>query len=330
MKFKIDKFVLSIILVVLLAYIFPQLGSTSSSIPLDSIASLGVSLIFFFYGLKLSPEKIKSGLKNWKLHLLVQVCTFVVFPVIILCFYPLIHSEYDKNIWLAFLFLASLPSTVSSSVVMVSIAKGNIPAAIFNASISGLIGIIVTPLWLGLFLNTTTNSYNLGDIYTKLIIEVVVPVILGLFLHRFWGNLAQKHNNYLTLFDKSIILLIIYKSFAHSFEENVFSEIDAFAIMTIAIAVTVLFYLVYFLTGFISNKLRFSAEDKITAQFCGTKKSLVHGTVFAKILFPNPSVMGIVLLPIMLFHALQIFIISFIATHAANRKEENPIYLNLK
>lgn len=330
MKFKIDKFVLSIILVVLLAYIFPQLGSTSSSIPLDSIASLGVSLIFFFYGLKLSPEKIKSGLKNWKLHLLVQVCTFVVFPVIILCFYPLIHSEYDKNIWLAFLFLASLPSTVSSSVVMVSIAKGNIPAAIFNASISGLIGIIVTPLWLGLFLNTTTNSYNLGDIYTKLIIEVVVPVILGLFLHRFWGNLAQKHNNYLTLFDKSIILLIIYKSFAHSFEENVFSEIDAFAIMTIAIAVTVLFYLVYFLTGFISNKLGFSAEDKITAQFCGTKKSLVHGTVFAKILFPNPSVMGIVLLPIMLFHALQIFIISFIATHAANRKEENPIYLDLK
>lgn len=330
MKFKIDKFVLSIILVVLLAYIFPQLGSTSSSIPLDSIASLGVSLIFFFYGLKLSPEKIKSGLKNWKLHLLVQVCTFVVFPVIILCFYPLIHSEYDKNIWLAFLFLASLPSTVSSSVVMVSIAKGNIPAAIFNASISGLIGIIVTPLWLGLFLNTTTNSYNLGDIYTKLIIEVVVPVILGLFSHRFWGNLAQKHNNYLTLFDKSIILLIIYKSFAHSFEENVFSEIDAFAIMTIAIAVTVLFYLVYFLTGFISNKLGFSAEDKITAQFCGTKKSLVHGTVFAKILFPNPSVMGIVLLPIMLFHALQIFIISFIATHAANRKEENPIYLDLK
>lgn len=330
MKFKIDKFVLSIILVVLLAYIFPQLGSTSSSIPLDSIASLGVSLIFFFYGLKLSPEKIKSGLKNWKLHLLVQVCTFVVFPVIILCFYPLIHSEYDKNIWLAFLFLASLPSTVSSSVVMVSIAKGNIPAAIFNASISGLIGIIVIPLWLGLFLNTTTNSYNLGDIYTKLIIEVVVPVILGLFLHRFWGNLAQKHNNYLTLFDKSIILLIIYKSFAHSFEENVFSEIDAFAIMTIAIAVTVLFYLVYSLTGFISNKLGFSAEDKITAQFCGTKKSLVHGTVFAKILFPNPSVMGIVLLPIMLFHALQIFIISFIATHAANRKEENPIYLDLK
>lgn len=325
MKYKIDKFVLSIIVVVLLAYLFPQFGSKSSPIPLDRIGSIGVSLIFFFYGLKLSPEKIKSGLKNWKLHLVVQACTFLLFPIIILCFYPFLDSENDKNIWLAFLFLASLPSTVSSSVVMVSMAKGNIPAAIFNASISGLIGIIVTPLWLGLFLNNTAANYDLGDIYMKLIIEVVAPVILGLLLHRYWGSIAQKYNSYLTVFDKSIILLIIYKSFASSFEENVFSEIAAFDFIFIAIGVLSLFYLVYFITGFLSNKLAFSTEDKITAQFCGTKKSLVHGTVFAKILFPNPSVMGIILLPIMLFHAFQIFIISFMATHIGNREEERQL-----
>lgn len=325
MKYKIDKFVLSIIVVVLLAYIFPQFGSKSSPIPLDRIGSIGVSLIFFFYGLKLSPEKIKSGLKNWKLHLVVQACTFLLFPIIILCFYPFLDSENDKNIWLAFLFLASLPSTVSSSVVMVSMAKGNIPAAIFNASISGLIGIIVTPLWLGLFLNNTAANYDLGDIYMKLITEVVAPVVLGLLLHRYWGSIAQKYNSYLTVFDKSIILLIIYKSFASSFEENVFSEIAAFDFIFIAIGVLSLFYLVYFITGFLSNKLAFSTEDKITAQFCGTKKSLVHGTVFAKILFPNPSVMGIILLPIMLFHAFQIFIISFMATHIGNREEERQL-----
>lgn len=323
MKFKIDKFILSIITAVLAAYFFPQFGGRSSPLPLDKMASIGVSLIFFFYGLKLSPQKIKTGLKNWRLHLLVQACTFLVFPIIILCFYPLIHSEYDKNIWLAFLFLAALPSTVSSSVVMVSMAKGNIPAAIFNASISGLIGIIVTPLWLGLFLNNTGTSYDLGEIYSKLIVEVVVPVIVGLLLHRYWVNLAQKYNSYLTLFDKSIILLIIYKSFASSFEDNVFSGIDTFDFTVIAVAVFGLFYVVYFLSGYISNQLGFSIEDKITAQFCGTKKSLVHGTVFAKILFPNPSTMGIILLPIMLFHAFQIFIISFIATKASNRKEEN-------
>ncbi|WP_413997781.1 bile acid:sodium symporter family protein [Flavobacterium sp. W1B] len=321
MKFKIDKFVLSIIVVVLLAYLFPQFGGNSSPLPLDTIGSIGISLIFFFYGLKLSPEKTKAGLKNWKLHLLVQGCTFLLFPIIVLCFYPLMQTEYNKSVWFAFLFLASLPSTVSSSVVMVSIAKGNVPAAIFNASISGLIGIIITPLWLGLFLNETAANYNLGDVYAKLLLEVLAPVALGLFLHRYWGKIAQQYNHYLSLFDKSIILLIIYKSFANSFEENAFSSINTLDFIIISVAVFSLFYSVYLLTGFLSNKLGFNTEDKITAQFCGTKKSLVHGTVFAKILFPNTSTMGMILLPIMLFHSLQIFIVSFIATRLANRKE---------
>ena len=138
-NFKLDKFVLFIILTVLVAYIFPDFGKEDSKIPLDLISSIGISLIFFFYGLKLSSQKIKEGLGNWKLHLLVQTTTFLVFPLLIISAKPLIQTENSEMIWLAFLFLAALPSTVSSSVVMVSMAKGNVPAAIFNASISGLI-----------------------------------------------------------------------------------------------------------------------------------------------------------------------------------------------
>ncbi|UFH34206.1 bile acid:sodium symporter family protein [Flavobacterium acetivorans] len=323
MKIKIDPFVLSILIVVLLAYLFPKFGGESGPLPLGAIGSIGISLIFFFYGLKLSPEKMKAGLKNWKLHLLVQTCTFLVFPLIVLCFYPLISTEDDRKIWLAFLFLASLPSTVSSSVVMVSIARGNIPSAIFNASISGLLGIIITPLWLGLFLNAAATNYDLGDIYAKLLLEVLAPVILGLLLHRYWGKMAQEYNRYLTLFDKTIILLIIYKSFCTSFEEKVFNSINGGDLLVISTAILALFYLVYFLTGFLSQLLGFSTEDKITAQFCGTKKSLVHGTVFAKILFQASASMGIILLPLMLFHSFQIFAISFIATRLARRKEDS-------
>ena len=84
MKPKIDGFVLAIIAVVIFAYIFPYWGSKNSPIPLSLIGSIGVSLIFFFYGLKLSPDKIKSGLKNWKLHLLVQASSFILFPIIII------------------------------------------------------------------------------------------------------------------------------------------------------------------------------------------------------------------------------------------------------
>nr|WP_294903080.1 bile acid:sodium symporter family protein [uncultured Lacibacter sp.] len=323
MKFKIDSFVLAIIAIIAVAYFFPQWGSSNSTVPLDLIGSIGISLIFFFYGLKLHPEKIKNGLKNWKLHVLVQLSTFLLFPVIVLLVRPFVSDAHANSTWLAFLFLAALPSTVSSSVVMVSIAKGNLPAAIFNASISGLIGIIITPLWMGLFLQQTATDFNLSSIYIKLVTEILVPVLLGIALQRYLGKYVQRYNKQLTLFDKSVILLIIYKSFAESFEENVFSSVQLTDLLLIALAVVALFYLVFFITGYIAKLLQFNLEDRITAQFCGTKKSLVHGTVFSKILFPASMPTGIILLPLMLFHAMQIFIISIIASKLGNRTQQH-------
>jgi Predicted Na+-dependent transporter len=322
MKIKLDRFVLAIIVVVVLAYFFPGLGSRESQVPLDRISSLGISLIFFFYGLKLSPDKIRAGLRNWKLHLLVQSSVFLLFPLIVLPFYPLLASGENSAIWLAFLFMAALPSTVSSSVVMVSLAKGNVPAAIFNASISGLIGIMITPLWMGFFLEQQAGDFELTDVYIKLLTEILLPVILGLLLNRFLGKYAVRYGSYLTLFDKSVILLIIYKSFVHSFEDNVFSSVGIQDFALIYVGVLGMFFLVYFFIGFIADKLKFNREDKITAQFCGTKKSLVHGTVFSKILFPATMPMGIILLPLMLFHASQIFIISVLATRLGHHTDK--------
>lgn len=308
---KIDTFVLAIIATVAFAYFVPQL---EHQLPLDLIGSIGVSLIFFFYGLKLSPEKIKSGLKNWKLHVLVQSSTFLLFPLVVLLFYPVAQTEEAQQLWLSFLFLAALPSTVSSSVVMVSMAKGNIPAAIFNASISGLIGIVVTPLWMGLFLQNEATDFSLGSIYLKLITEILIPICLGFLLQRFWGKYTQQYSRQLVFFDRFVILLIIYKSFAESFEEGIFQAVSVTDLLLILIAILILFFLVYNLIGWISGRMGFNYEDRITAQFCGTKKSVVHGAVFAKILFPASFPIGIVLLPLMLFHAIQIFIISIIAS----------------
>lgn len=315
---KIDKFVLAIIIVVITAYIYPHLGAGESVKVLNTLSSIGISLIFFFYGLKLSPEQIKLGLKNWKLHVLIQATTFIIFPLIVLAVHPFISSD-NKSLWLAFMFLAALPSTVSSSVVMVSIAKGNIPAAIFNASISGLIGVVLTPLWIGFFMTSTNTDYSLIDVYQKLLLEILAPVILGLLLRRFLGAFALKHNKKITLFDKSVILLIIYKSFSKSFLDRIFDNLSIINLIGVFLLAVVLFWLVYFLIGFISKKLNFTIEDRITAQFCGTKKSLVHGTVFSKILFQNASFLGIILLPIMMFHAFQILAISVIASKHSKR-----------
>ncbi|WP_446051349.1 bile acid:sodium symporter family protein, partial [Zobellia laminariae] len=287
MRLKVDGFVLSVIAVIGIAYVFPQWGTPESKIPIDTISAIGISLIFFFYGLKLSPTKLKAGIKNWKLHLLVQGSTFLIFPLLVLIFRPFIQNEAQETIWLAFFFLAALPSTVSSSVVMVSMAKGNIPAAIFNASISGIIGVVLTPLWMGLFVQSAQTDFDFTDIYIKLFVQIILPVVVGILLQRFLGEFAQKYNKRLTLFDKSVILLIIYKSFAESFEGDIFSTVSVLDLLMLFVAVLILFGIVFSLTGFLAKKMRFNTADQITAQFCGTKKSLVHGTVFSKIIFGN-------------------------------------------
>jgi sodium/bile acid cotransporter 7 len=272
--------------------------------------------------LKLSFEQIKSGLKNWKLHLVVQLATFIIFPLIVLLSRPLIGEFISENTWIGFFFLATLPSTVSSSVVMVSVAKGNVPAAIFNASISGLIGVAITPLWMSLFLDFTTENV-LMDVYGGLILEIILPVIVGLLLQNYWGSWASRHSKKLSSFDKSVILLIVYSSFAHSIENGIFSTLSNRYLFQLFVAVILLFGLIYVLLYFLCKYiLKFNEADQITALFCGSKKSLTHGSVFGKFIFMNNPYAGLYFLPLMIYHAFQIFIITFIAQRYHKKRVE--------
>lgn len=322
MKLKFDGFILALLCFIVLAYFFPQLYLWREGHVLSWITSVGVSLIFFFYGLKLSFQQLKAGLRNWKLHLLVQSATFVLFPLLVLPFYPLVQDQIQHDFWLSFFFLAALPSTVSSSVVMVSIARGNIPAAIFNASISGLLGVVITPLWMQFFLDFGEVDV-FADVYWGLIKEIILPVILGLLLQPYFGKWASKYNRQLGLFDKTIILLIVYASFAESFVSGVFESIGKLYLLWIFVGVLLLFVfiygLIYVLTKYV---LKFNKEDHITALFCGSKKSLTHGSVFGKFLFANSASAGLYFLPLMIFHAFQILVVTVIAQRYHNQKKE--------
>lgn len=221
--------------------------------------------------------------------------------------------------------MAALPSTVSSSVVMVSMAKGNLPAAIFNASISGILGILFTPLWILPFINQTDVVFDFSHIYIQLFTEIVLPLALGLGLRRLFGSWAARHKKQLDLFDKFIILLIIYKSFVHSFEDKIFSSIRLQDMLLMVGLVILLFFIVYSLTGWIGKILKFNHADRITNQFCSTKKSLVHGTVFSQAMFGGTGIIGILILPLMIYHALQILVISVIATKKGKEVLEDEI-----
>ncbi len=308
-----DGFISGILLMILMAYLVPGIGGKGSIVELKVLIRYGISLLFFFYGLRLSPEKLKSDLSNWRLHLLIQSITFFVFPLIVLMFYPLLKGTENEILWLSVFFLASLPSTVSSSVVMVSIAEGNISSAIFNASISGVIGILITPAWMGIFLERQNEAFAFGDVLQDLVVQILVPVCIGLLLHRFLGNWANRNKRYIGLFDKSVILAIVYNSFSNSFLNGIFSSIQLHELLILAASVIGLFFLVFEGTKTLTRLMHFNREDSITVLFCASKKSLVHGSVMASVLFAGTSAGSLFLVPVMIYHAFQLFYISIVA-----------------
>ncbi|TAE30661.1 MAG: bile acid:sodium symporter [Cytophagales bacterium] len=317
-RFGLDWFIFALLGMIALARVWPEPGLIEGPLSLSALTNYGVSLIFFFYGLKLNLDKLKAGLSNYRLHLLIHGVTFVVFPALVLGARTLLVTPETELLWVGVFFLAALPSTVSSSVVMVSIAGGNLPAAIFNASISSLIGVFLTPLWMSLILQNSPDSFDLGGVVLKLAVQVVVPVVLGVLLNKRFGAWADRYKTPLRLFDQITILLIVYTSFCESFALNLFRSYSAVDLLVLSAGMLLLFFGVYGLILLICRGLRFSRPDEITALFCGSKKSLVQGSVMAKVLFAG-SAAGVALLPIMIYHALQLIVASVLAQRMARR-----------
>lgn len=318
-RLGLDWFLLALLLMVGAAYLWPDFGSKASPVPWSTVTTWGVAAIFFLYGLRLSPEKLRAGMRNWRLHVVVQAATFVLFPLLALAARPLFAGPAQEVLWPSIFFLCTLPSTVSTSVVMVSIAGGNMPAAIFNASISSLLGILVTPLWVGAVLHTSGTGGDFGGMILDLSLQVLLPVVLGVLLHRWWGAWAERRKQQLRVFDQVIILLMVYTSFCESFAQGVFRSYGWGEVLGLAAGMVALFLLAYGLITLLSQLLDFTIEDRITAVFCGSKKSLVHGTVLASVLFPGAAATGALLLPLMLYHTLQIMLASSIAQKLGRR-----------
>ena len=316
---KQNTFLLFLVAMVLLAKIVPFRPAYNQWFPLSDFIDWGIAGIFLLYGLKLNLKEVVKDVSNWKLHLLIQSATFLLFPFLVLIFYPAFRETAYYGIWLSVFFLASLPSTVSSSVVMVSIAKGNVTSAIFNASISGLIGIVMTPLLMSFFLNANTESADKTEIVEQLLLKVLLPIVIGIALNPFFKKWIIRYSNVISEFDRLIILLIVYESFSTAFIENIFATVPGFVFLVLTISVVALFFIVYYITKFVAMKMGFQLEEIITATFCGSKKSLVHGSLFLLVLGIPDDQKVLFLLPVMIYHSFQLFYVSWLANKIAQR-----------
>ena len=360
-RFGIDGFILSLFGAILLAGLYPDFGARKGLFSLSSLANFGVSVIFFFYGLRLNWAKIREGVSNVKMHVVVVLSTFLLFPLLVLGAMKVANAiptraeiaalressertvQVEQNaaealkvndatevndalkkttttgIWLGVFFLAALPSTVSSSVVMTNIARGNVPAAIFDASASSLLGVFITPLWMRVFIDSTTGGRGLGPVLLSLTAQVLLPVVLGVYANRYWGTFSQKHDKGLRKCDQATIVLIVYVSFCNSFKEKMFKGLDLPTLIYLHLGAIALFFTAYAIVGIVCRALKFNREDTIATLFCGSKKSLVHGAAMSRVILSSPQMAGILILPTMIYHALQLIIVSVLAKRFARQ-----------
>lgn len=312
-----DPFILALLATVALATILPAHGAFAGAV--DVAATAAIVLLFFFHGAKLPREAIVEALGHWRLHLTILACTFVMFPLLVLLLQWLAPGLLPSRLWTGMLFMAALPGTVQSAVAFTSIARGNVAAAIASSSASQLIGIFLTPPLVGLLADAhggTVDTAGVGRIFLVLF----APFVVGHLLRPWIGAWVSRNRKLIALSDRSAILLAVYGAFSAAVIEGIWSRLPLPVLgMLVVVCLAILAFALAFTSG-VARLLGFSRADRIAIMFCGTKKSIVQGVPMARVLFA-PADVGLILMPILLFHQFQLMACAWIARRYATQGE---------
>lgn len=313
-RFKIDGYLVLIVLMVALASIVPARGQGAEIT--GWITKAVIAFVFFLHGARLSREAVIGGLIHWRLHLVVLSTTFVVFPLLCLGLARLPGWITPQALIPGLIYLGCLPSTIQSSISFTLIAKGDVPAAVAAASASNLIGIFLTPLLVGVLLHAQ-GGIDAGQLWA-IVLQLLAPFLAGQLLRPWIGEWIKARAPILSKLDRGSILLVVYTAFSGAVVEGVWSRVDALDLVRLVAICAVLLGIVLAFTGVAARRLGFSKADEIAIVFCGSKKSLASGAPMAGVLFPAATA-GVALLPLMVFHQIQLMACAVIAQRYAKR-----------
>lgn len=319
-RFLPDPFLSILVATLVVATLLPARGSYATVV--QWLANLTVVLLFFFHGAKLARAAVLSGLMHWRLHLLILGCTFVLFPLVGWGLATLLPGLLSPALWTGVLFLVALPSTVQSSIAFVSIAKGNVPGAVAAASASQVLGVFLTPFLVGLLAGQSAGDGDAVAGIGQVALLILLPFTIGHLLRPWLAEFVTRHKATISITDRATIVLAVYSAFSAAVIEGIWSQLPPLQFVYLFLLCCVLLAVMLGLTRGLAQVCGFSREDEIVLVFCGTKKSLVQGAPMARVLFAGPEA-GIILLPIMIFHQLQLMVCAWIAKRYASGVADN-------
>ncbi|WP_338882345.1 MULTISPECIES: bile acid:sodium symporter family protein [Xenorhabdus] len=317
-KLRIDPFLVTLITVVIIASFFPCEGEAKKWF--QYLTTAAIALLFFMHGAKLSRNAILAGIGHWRLHLVIFSSTFILFPILGMGLSFIVPEWMSPTIYMGFLYLCALPATVQSAIAFTSVAGGNVAAAICSASASSLLGVFLSPLLVGFLIQTQEGGAQTDTwkAIRDIILQLMVPFIVGHLSRPLIASWVEKHKKLVNMTDRSSILLVVYVAFSEAVVEGIWHKIDAYSLLMIGIVCCVLLAIVLLINVYSSRLLGFGKDDEITIVFCGSKKSLANGVPMANVLFPAPMV-GVMLLPLMIFHQIQLMVCAVLAQRYAQR-----------
>jgi solute carrier family 10 (sodium/bile acid cotransporter), member 7 len=307
----IDTFLLAMAATVALAALLPARGAAADV--MSVAAKAVIALLFFLYGARLSPQQAWQGVKRWQLHLLVLATTFVVFPVLGLAARGLVPWLMNLDLYNGLLFLCLVPSTVQSSIAFTSIARGNVSAALVSASLSNIVGVALTPLLVVLLMDTTGAARMDASAIRDIVLQLLLPFVLGQLMRPWIAGWITRHSLLTKAVDRGSILLIVYTAFSIGMVERIWLSVDPWQLVVVAVVDTALLLAVLLFTWLIGQLAGLDRGDGIVLLFCGSKKSLASGLPMALVFFPSATV-GVIMLPLMIFHQIQLVVCSAIAS----------------
>ena len=310
-----DPFILVLTGTVILASLLPARGHFATVA--DVFTTAAIVLLFFLHGVRLSRDAVIGALLHWRLHLTILAATFLVFPLIGLGFAAVVPGLLPQPLWIGVLFLCALPSTVQSSIAFTSVAGGNVAGAVAAAAASNLLGVLITPFLTGLLTDVQGSQVPLSGI-GKLMLELVLPFALGQLSRPWLGEWAGRNKRLLSFTDRGTIVLAVYSAFSAAVVGGIWRRLDAVELAVLIGVCAVILLIILLVTAFGSRLLGFNREDRITILFVGSKKTLASGVPIARVLFTGAD-MGAVLLPIMIFHQMQLMVCAWIASWLAQR-----------
>ncbi|MDO4783550.1 MAG: bile acid:sodium symporter family protein [Propionibacteriaceae bacterium] len=313
-RLKIDRFTVLILAAVLVAAILPVHGWGATA--LSWATKVGIFVLFFLYGARLSPQEALAGLRHWRLHAVILAFTFVLFPVLGLALSLASPALISPGLYAGVLFLCLVPSTVQSSVTFTSIARGNIAGAIVSASASNLLGVVVTPLLAVALMSTTgTATINPRSIL-DIVVQLLLPFVLGQLSRPWSAAWVGRHKGALKWFDQGVIVAVVYAAFSAGMREGIWAQVGWADLVWLCVICIAVLALMLWLTHLTALVLGFGRDDRIAIQFCGTKKSLATGVPIASVLFAGQPI-GLIVLPLMVFHQLQLLACAALASRYA-------------